>query len=122
MVSVSRLIKLGLFSLALGALPVAAAEAPPAPVSVLSAVPSAVACAAPVVLTPIEIAGLLAEPLATPDLGGTAPAVRFASCSGDDCGCYNDPCEDQCPPGNQPCITQCVRGQIRCARACCSDF
>jgi hypothetical protein len=48
------------------------------------------------------------------------PAQVAASCSGDDCGCYDPPCTEQCAPGDQTCFHACVHGQVQCAILCCS--
>jgi hypothetical protein len=54
-------------------------------------------------------------------------AVQSASCSGDQCGCYDEFCGQQCPPLTNPegqaCFREvraCMRAQVQCAIACCA--
>jgi hypothetical protein len=46
------------------------------------------------------------------------PAPQPA-CSGDLCGCYDPPCNEQCAPGDLGCFRACRRDQIDCGIACC---
>ena len=52
-----------------------------------------------------------------------APSTVLA-CSGEDCGCYDPPCEEQCSgltgAAYDSCFIGCVQAQVRCAIDCCS--
>ena len=43
----------------------------------------------------------------------------WASCSGDQCGCYDPPCSEECAVGDTACFASCRQGQKRCAICCC---
>jgi hypothetical protein len=52
------------------------------------------------------------------DLIGSPRPISM-SCSGDDCGCYNESCSEICPSGDLECIMLCIRGNKLCAKCCC---
>lgn len=57
----------------------------------------------------------------------TAPAKASASCSGDQCGCYDGQpeCIAECPPVGDPahmaCVHDCIRGSVQCSICCCCE-
>jgi hypothetical protein len=84
--------------------------------------------AAPVLAAPAPIASP-GGPLAC--LGATTGAESAGDlalltpeptpmCSGDDCGCFEPPCNQQCESGDQDCFRACFQWQKSCARACCT--
>ena len=104
---------LGVLVLALAPAAVWAGEAkgsqePAGPALVTPA--SALLCEAP---TLPEAEGVPAE------LGLFAPAPT-PTCSGDDCGCYEPPCNQLCAAGDWDCFGACRRAQRDCAVACCT--
>lgn len=115
MVSFSRVMRLGLFSLILGALPVVAASAP-APLT--ASLPTISACGTGASVA-IDLEGLLEEPALTP-ADWEVESPLFASCSGENCGCYDPPCTSECDSGDFACIRACTRAQVRCAVCCCT--
>lgn len=113
--SASRLLMLGVFALVLGVLPLAAAELTAAPHNqgtVLSA------CNSDSSLT-VDLEALLAEPSQSiAEREQNSPL--FMTCSGDNCGCYDDNCTEECGPPPNPCHTACRRAQVQCAICCCT--
>ena len=61
-----------------------------------------------------------------PSVEGQLPLLlppAHPTCSGDDCGCYSPPCQEQC--AGQPCcqcLMECAQAARQCARACCGGF
>ncbi len=49
----------------------------------------------------------------------SVPEPIFMSCSGDLCGCFTPPCNEQCEVGDTACMSSCRQEQKRCAICCC---
>lgn len=116
MKSASRICTVGLLLLlALTVQPLLAADTP----TRLGADPETrPACGAPA-LTTGGLESLLEEPVLTPVEG--SQELLLSGCSGEWCGCYDPPCEEQCTGGGWQCMTACSRAQIQCAIACCGS-
>jgi hypothetical protein len=90
-----------------------------------STVAASSASAAPL---PWELPARAANPgLTSPRFSATGGSTGTRSCSGDDCGCYDDEpaCIADCPAGPPQvrfaCTSACVHEAVQCAKACCAS-
>lgn len=47
------------------------------------------------------------------------PILLDGTCSGDVCGCYDPPCNEECEVGDMACMSSCRQEQKQCAICCC---